>query len=44
VKTLVLTHHRPRKDERMLDKLAEEVALDFSGRIVVGEDLTEIDL
>jgi ribonuclease Z len=43
-KTLVLTHHRPRKDERMLDKFAEEVPRDFSGRIVVGEDLTEIDL
>jgi ribonuclease Z len=42
--TLVLTHHRPRKDERMLDKLAEEIARDFSGRIVVGEDLMEIDL
>jgi ribonuclease Z len=40
----VLTHHRSRKDERMLDKLAEEVARDFSGRIVVGEDLTKIDL
>jgi ribonuclease Z len=44
VKTLVLTHHRPRKDERILDRLVEEVARDFSGRIVVGEDLTEIDL
>jgi ribonuclease BN (tRNA processing enzyme) len=43
-KSLVLTHHRPRKDERMLDKLAEEVARDFSGRLIVGEDLTEIDL
>jgi ribonuclease Z len=43
-KTLVLTHHRPRKDERMLDRLAEEVARDFSGRIILGEDLTEIDL
>ena len=43
-KTLVLTHHRPRKDERMLEKLAEEVARDFSGRIVVGEDLAEIDV
>ncbi len=43
-KTLVLTHHRPRKDERMLKKLAEEVARDFSGRIVIGEDLTEIDV
>ena len=43
-KTLVLTHHRPRKDERMLDELANEVALDFSGRIVIGNDLTEIDV
>lgn len=43
-KTLVLTHHRPRKDERMLEKLAEEVARDFSGRIVIGEDLTEIEV
>jgi ribonuclease BN (tRNA processing enzyme) len=43
-KTLVLTHHRPRKDERMLDELANEVARDFSGRIVIGSDLTEIDV
>ena len=28
----------------MLDELAEEVARDFSGRIVIGSDLTEIDL
>jgi ribonuclease Z len=41
-KTLVLTHHRPRKDDRMLAALAEEVARDFSGRIIIGEDLTEI--
>jgi proline racemase len=33
-KTLVLTHHRPRRDERFLQMLAEEVARDFSGRIV----------
>lgn len=44
VKTLVLTHHRPRRDERMLEKLAEEVTRDFSGRVVIGEDLTEIDV
>jgi len=44
VKTLVLTHHRPRKDDRMLERLVEEVARDFSGRIIVGEDLTEIEL
>jgi ribonuclease Z len=43
-KTLVLTHHRPRRDQRMLDVLAEEVARDFSGRIIVGADLTEIDV
>ena len=44
VKTLVLTHHLPRKDERIMDALAEEVARDFSGRIVIGRDLTEIDV
>ncbi|MEZ0302581.1 MAG: MBL fold metallo-hydrolase [Hyphomicrobiaceae bacterium] len=43
-KTLVLTHHRPRRDERFLQVLADEVARDFSGRIVVGEDLTEVDV
>jgi ribonuclease Z len=43
-KTLVLTHHRPRKDEHMLEVLAEEVARDFSGRIVMGQDLTEIEV
>ena len=43
-KTLVLTHHRPRNNQRMLEMLAEEVARDFSGRIVIGEDLTEIDV
>ena len=30
--------------ERILDALAEEVARDFSGRIVIGRDLTEIDV
>jgi ribonuclease Z len=43
-KTLVLTHHRPRKDDRMLTMLADEVARDFTGRIVIGEDLTEIEV
>ena len=43
-KTLVLTHHRPRRDEHFLQMLAEEVARDFSGRIVVAEDLTEIEV
>lgn len=44
VKTLALTHHRPRRDDAMLNVLAEEVARDFSGRIVIGADLTEIDV
>jgi ribonuclease Z len=44
VKTLVLTHHRPRRDDAMLDVLAEEVVRDFSGRIVIGRDLTEIEV
>jgi ribonuclease Z len=43
-KTLVLTHHRPRKDERLLETLAEEVARDFFGRIIIGEDLMEIEV
>jgi ribonuclease Z len=43
-RTLVLTHHRPRKDDRVLERLVEEVAGDFSGRIIVGEDLMEIDV
>ena len=43
-KTLVLTHHKPRKDAHMLERLADEVARDFTGRIVVGSDLTEIDV
>jgi ribonuclease Z len=43
-RTLVLTHHRPRTDDRMLERLVEEVAGDFSGRIIVGEDLMEIDV
>jgi ribonuclease Z len=43
-KTLVLTHHRPRKDESMLERLAEDVARDFPGRLIIGEDLTEIEL
>jgi ribonuclease Z len=43
-KTLVLTHHRPRKDDRMLQTLADEVARDFAGRIIVGADLMEIEV
>ncbi|SHJ86458.1 Beta-lactamase superfamily domain-containing protein [Roseomonas rosea] len=42
VKTLVLTHHRPRRDPAMLDVLAEEVARDFSGRLLIGADGMEV--
>ena len=44
VKTLVLTHHKVRTDESMLDQIAEEVTRDFSGRLIVGKDLTEIEV
>lgn len=44
VKTLVLTHHKVRTDQSMLERMAEEVARDFSGHLVVGEDLTEIEV
>ncbi|HZP77823.1 MAG TPA: MBL fold metallo-hydrolase [Pseudolabrys sp.] len=44
VKTLVLTHHRPRKDDSALQSLANEVARDFSGRILLAEDLMEIEV
>ena len=44
VKTLALTHHRLRADDSALAQLADEVARDFSGRIVVGQDLDEITL
>jgi len=44
VGTLVLTHHLPRKDESVFAGLAEEVSRDFSGKLVVGRDLTTIDL
>jgi ribonuclease Z len=44
VKRLVLTHHRPRADGSMLEVLAEEVARDFGGEILIGRDLMEIAL
>ncbi len=42
VKTLVLTHQRPRKDTAMIERLREEVSRDFSGRLIVANDLDEI--
>lgn len=44
VRTLVLTHHRPRRDRAMLEALAREVAGDFAGRLVLGTDGMEIAL
>lgn len=44
VKTLVVTHHRPRPDGRMLDALAAEIGRDFAGRVVIGEDLAAIEV
>lgn len=42
VKTLVLTHHRPRSDTAMIDRLREEVTRDFSGKLIIANDLDEI--
>ena len=44
VKTLVLTHHRVRTNDDMLKHVAEEVARDFAGRLIIGSDLMEIDV
>jgi ribonuclease Z len=43
VKTLVLTHHR-RKPPEMLDELRRDVAADFPGEIVIGADMTRIEV
>ena len=43
-KMLAMTHHRPRRDQCYLLILAEEVARDFMGQVIVGEDLTEIEV
>jgi ribonuclease Z len=44
VKKLVLTHHRPRADDAVLAQLADDVARDFSGEIILGRDLMEIEV
>jgi ribonuclease Z len=44
VKTLVLTHHRPREDDDMLETLRQEVTRDFSGELVLGADLGKIEV
>lgn len=44
VKALALTHHRPRADGAMRAALAQDVAQDYKGRLILAEDLTEIAL
>jgi ribonuclease Z len=44
VKTLVLTHHRPGQTGAILAQLAEEVAHDYSGPIVMAHDGLEVPL
>lgn len=44
VKTLILTHHRPRPDDGLLDEIRADVARDFAGELIIGQDLTRIDL
>lgn len=45
VKTLVLTHHRPRNSgNAMIERLREEVARDFKGRLVLASDLDEVEV
>lgn len=42
VRTLVLTHHRPRADRAFAQALEREVRREFDGRLVIAEDLDEI--
>jgi ribonuclease Z len=44
VKTLVLTHHRPGQTGAILEQLAEEVARDFRGPIMMAYDGLEVRL
>lgn len=44
VGTLVLTHHRPRDDNGMIEQLRQEVSQDFKGRIIIANDLDEVTL
>jgi ribonuclease Z len=42
VRTLVLTHQRPRRDDSMLERLREEVLRDFRGTLVLAQDLDAV--
>ena len=44
VRTVVLTHQRPRADDAMVEVLRREVERDFHGRVVVASDLDEVVL
>lgn len=44
VKKLALTHHRPRTDDSMLNALLADIRQDYSGPVVLGEDLTRIEV
>ncbi len=44
VKTMVLTHHRPRSGAAMLEELGREVSADFSGRLIIGVDGLEVEI
>ena len=44
VKTLVLTHQRPRRDDQALQALRAEVTRDFKGRLLLASDLDEVVL
>jgi ribonuclease Z len=44
VRKLVLTHHRPGQTDAVLETLAEEVARDYSGQVVMARDGLEVAL
>lgn len=44
VKKLALTHHRPRTEDAMLNALLDDVRRDYAGPVVLGEDLTRIEV
>lgn len=39
-----LTHHRPHSDDAMLNALLADVRQDYSGPVVLREDLTRIEV
>ncbi len=43
VKTLVLTHHRGKNNSTM-EQMGQDVAADFSGRVVLADDLMKVEI